>query len=73
MDLISEYCPERKHLEDCSWKLVNTLSALTDRLMMLIGKDHREFMTTKARCRGVKREIIESRDRLLAHRAAHGC
>ena len=73
MDLTSEYCPERKHLEKCSWKLVDTLSVLTDRLMKLIGKDHAEFMTTKASCAGLKLEILEYRDRLLAHRAAHGC
>lgn len=73
MDLTSEYCPERKRLERHSWDLVSRLAVLTDRLMKLIGKDHREFMAAKNRCAGVKRQILESQDRLLAHRSAHGC
>ena len=73
MDLTSEYCPQRKHLEECSWKLISTLSTLTDRLVMLVGKDHTEFMATKVRCVDVKLEILHSRCQLLAHRFAHGC
>jgi len=73
MDLTSAYCSERKRLENYSWKLVSTLSALTERLMMLVGKDHTEFRMTKAKCAGVQREILESRERLRTHRSAHGC
>jgi len=73
MDLTSAYCSERKRLENYSWKLVSTLSALTERLMMLVGKDHAEFRMTKAKCAGVQREILESRERLRTHRSAHGC
>lgn len=73
MDLTSQYCPERRDLEKSSWNLVSKLTALTEQLMMLIGKSHTEFMATKARCEHVKQEILESYDRLLAHRTAHGC
>jgi len=31
--LTSAYCPERKRLEECDWKLVSTLHALTGQLM----------------------------------------
>ena len=73
MKLTSEYCQERKLLEECSWHLVSTLHALTDRLMALVGKDHAEFLITKDKCAHVKLEITESHDRLRAHRSAHGC
>jgi len=73
MDLTSAYCSERKRLEKCSWNLVSTLSALTERLMRLVGKDHTEFLMTKAKCAGVQRKILESHERLRTHRSAHGC
>ena len=73
MDLTSAYCSERKRLEKYSWKLVSTLSALTERLMMLVGKDPTEFLMTLAKCAGVQSEILESRERLRTHRSAHGC
>ena len=73
MKLTSEYCQERKLLEECSWHLVSTLNALTDRLMTLVGKDHAEFLITKDKCAHVKLELIESHDRLRDHRSAHGC
>ena len=73
MNLTSEYCPERKHLEQFSWHLVSMLTALTDRLMALVGKDHAEFLITKDKCARVKLDLIESHDRLRAHRSAHGC
>jgi len=73
MNVSSEYCPERKRLEHCSWDLVSTLQVLTDRLMTLIGKDHAEFLITRDKCADVKLEIIESNGRLRAHRSAHGC
>jgi hypothetical protein len=73
MDFTAAYCPERKHLEHCNWNLISALSVLTERLFMLVGKDHAEFLVTKTRCTDVRREILESHDRLLAHRCAHGC
>ena len=73
MDVRSEYCRERRELEQSSWSLVGKLSVLTEQLMMLIGKDHTQFMAAKARCENMKREILESHDRLRTHRAAHGC
>ena len=73
MTLTSEYCREKKHLEQCSWYLVSKLHALTDRLMALVGKDHAEFLITKDKCARVKLDLIESHDRLRAHCSAHGC
>lgn len=73
MDLSSAYCPERRRLEQSNWDLVSMLSALAERLFRLIGKDHTQFMATKAECVDMRREVLDSRDRLLAHRAAHGC
>lgn len=73
MDFLSKYCPERRKLEQSSWKLVSKLSVLTEELVKLIGKNHTEFMATKGRCENVKEQIHESRDRLRAHRVAHGC
>lgn len=73
MDFTSDYCSERKHLERCAWELVSKLSVLTDRLMRLIGKDHGEFIVAKVNCTEVKLEVVEARDRLVAHRAVHGC
>ena len=73
MDFTLEYCPQRKHLEESNWKMVSTLCILTDRLLMLVGKDHAEFMATKAKCADVKLEILWFCDRLQAHRFLHGC
>jgi len=73
MDLTSAYCSERRRLETCSWELVSTLHGLTERLLRLVGKDHTEFLMTKAKCAGVQREILESHERLRTHRSAHGC
>jgi hypothetical protein len=73
VDFTSEYCPERRRLEQRSWNLVSKLSTLTEQLMMLIGKDHTEFIATKAMCVSVRREVLDSRNVLLAHRSAHGC
>ncbi len=73
MDLTCQYCPERRTLERCNWGLVSKLALFTEQLMKLIGKDHWEFMATRTRCENMKHEILESRARLCAHRAAHGC
>ena len=73
MDFTSEYCPQRKHLEQCSWKLVDKLCVLTHRLMQLVGKDRTEFMAAKGRCADLRSEILVAHERLLAHRFAHGC
>ena len=73
MDFLSKYCPERRELEQSSWNLVIKLAVLTEQLVMLIGKNHTEFMAMKSRCENVEQEIVEFNDRLRAHRAAHGC
>jgi len=73
MDFTSQYCPERNHLERCTWSLVSALCLHTGRLVMLIGKDHAEFATTKENCADLHRKIQESCNRLVAHRATHGC
>jgi len=73
MDFTSQYCPQRKHLEEWSWNLVSRLAVLTERLMKLVGKNHREFIAAKDECAGVRLEILESYHQILAHRSAHGC
>jgi len=73
MDFPSTYCSERRKLERSSWKLVSKLSVLTEQLLMLIGKDRTEFKAAKTRCENVKKEVLDSHDRLRAHRAVHGC
>lgn len=73
MDFISQYCPERKLLEQCTLGLVDMLSVNAEQLMMLIGRNHAQFMATKASCSELRLQILQSHNRLLVHRAAHGC
>lgn len=73
MDLTYQYCPERYRLELCNCNLVTALFSRTQRLITLIGKDHTEFMATKASCAETRQQIVEVRDLVRAHRAEHGC
>src|SRR5215467_46387 len=51
MDLtFLHYCRERKRLESCNCNLLRRFYALTGQLVELIGKDHAEFITAKAKC-----------------------
>ncbi len=73
MDFATQYCPKRKLLEENAWVLVSRLSALTSRLMGLVGKDHRTFAITRIACSAAKTDIVAVRRRLDLHRSAHGC
>lgn len=73
MDFISQYCPERKLLEQSTLDLVDLLSASAERLIILVGRNHAQFMATKAGCSELRLQILQSHNRLLVHRAAHGC
>lgn len=73
MDLTSQYCPDRRNLEERVWVLVSRLSASTGQLLNLIGKNHQVFLSAKADCGQTRDEIIELRRQLDGHRFAHGC
>lgn len=72
-DPLTQYCPVRRNLEQRNYNLVSRLSALTDRLMRLIGSDHTAFAAAKLECRCVRDEVSEVRREVAEHRLAHGC
>jgi hypothetical protein len=55
------------------WVLASRLSVLSDHLLSLIGKDHGVFLLARADCSDTKAQILELRQKLTAHRVAHGC
>ncbi len=73
MDFSLSYCPERRTLEERGWNLVDRLAVLAHRLLLLAGVDHDDFVATKAMCAEVRDEIAAARERVLQHRADHGC
>jgi len=73
MDLTTQYCRHRRSLEEKVWVRVSRLSALTGRLLGLIGKDHQAFTQTRTACCTAKADIVDFRRRLDTHRLAHGC
>jgi tRNA A37 N6-isopentenylltransferase MiaA len=73
MDFSVRYCPERRILEQRSWKLVSRFAVLTDKLFMLVGGSHLQFIAMLDTCHDVEGEITDSRERLREHREAHGC
>lgn len=73
MDLTSQYCPDRRNLEEKVWVLASRLSTLTGRLLSLTGKNHQIFLSAKADCSDTHAEIVGLRQDLKAHRLAHGC
>jgi hypothetical protein len=73
MDLAIRYCPDRRNLEEKVWVLVSRLSALTGRLLGLIGKDHQTFTLTQTACSDARADIVDFRRQLDIHRSVHGC
>ena len=73
MDLTSQYCPDRRNLEEKAWALASRLFLLNERLLTLIGMDHRAFLSAKAECVETTAEIAQLRNRLAKHRLLHGC
>lgn len=73
MDLTCQYCPDRRNLEERVWVLVSRLSALTGRLLDLVGKNHQVFLSAQADCGHTRDEIIELRRQLQGHRSVHHC
>lgn len=73
MDLTTQYCANRRNLEENVWVRVSRLSALTSRLLNLIGKDHRDFILTQIACSDARADIVDLRRRLDTHRLAHHC
>jgi hypothetical protein len=73
MDLTVQYCPDRRNLEEKVWVLVSRLSALTGRLLGLVGKDHQTFALTQTACTEARADIVVFRQQLDIHRAAHRC
>jgi hypothetical protein len=73
MDLTTQYCPDRRNLEENVWVRVSDLSTLTGRLLKLIGKDHRDFLLTQIACGDAKADIVDFRRQLDTHRLAHRC
>jgi hypothetical protein len=73
MELTDQYCPTRNILEERVLNLVTRLANLTSRLMLLVGKNHQAFISTKADCCEARSDIIKSRQQLQAHRSKHGC
>ena len=73
MDLKTRYCPARRNLEGRLWALITRLSTSTGKLLNLVGKDHRVFLSAKADCHETQTEILELRKGLAAHRLRHGC
>ena len=73
MDFATQYCPDRKSLEENVWVQVSRLSGLTARLLGLIGKNHHIFTLTQTACSDAKANIVDCRRLLSTHRSAHGC
>ena len=73
MDYTATYCSTRRDLEERGWWLTSRLANLTDRLMLLIGGDHRMFLEVRRECRETKAAITESHSDLREHRLEHGC
>lgn len=73
MDLTAAYCPTRRDLEERGWWLASRLSALTGRLMLMVGSDHKTFLNLRDECRETRSAIAESHRGLAAHRRDHGC
>lgn len=73
MDFTSQYCPDRRNLEENLWVLSTRLFGLSGRLLKLVGKDHTAFTSTKDECQETRAEIVELKSQLTAHRLAHGC
>lgn len=72
-DPLTQYCPVRRHLEQNGFDLVGRLAVLTERLLRLIGRDRPAFANMKAECVSVRAEVVDARQKLAAHRLAHGC
>jgi hypothetical protein len=73
MDVATDYCAIRSELEDNACNLTAKLFELTQRLHRLVGKDHHEFLATRAACVKATNQLSESRNRLEEHRIRHGC
>jgi hypothetical protein len=67
------YCSVRYGLEERGWILASGLSAVTSRLMKLVGKDHQRFLATQRECKDIQSKIAASRKDLQKHRALHNC
>ena len=72
-DALTQYCPVRRNLEEHTYNLVTRLAALTDRLLRLIGGNHKEFLETKGECAEVRSQVVDGRRELSEHRRTHGC
>jgi hypothetical protein len=70
---VAEFCTTRKAFEDLYWAQVDQLSALTDRLLTVAGRNHPEFTTTVRECHNASRAVANCLEALREHRDRHGC
>jgi hypothetical protein len=73
MDLKSESCPVKRELQEQSFILVGQLSALIVRVGQLAGRSREEFQPALAACQLMRKEVADSRQRIVEHRSAHKC
>ena len=67
------HCIDRRNLEQQIWTLASRLSAVTERLVNQIGRDHEEFLIAKSDCAEIRAEISRLRRIIQEHRAIHHC
>jgi hypothetical protein len=73
MDLKSESCPIKRELQERSFVLVSQLSTLTVRLGQVAGRSREEFQPALAACQLIRKEVADSRRRIMEHLIAHRC
>lgn len=73
MDIKTEFCTTRSNLEDRCLTLVSRLFVSSTRLATLVGRDHKAFQAARAECQRTRKELSDSRKRVIEHRIAHGC
>jgi hypothetical protein len=67
------YCRSRRDLEQLLWTLSSRLSAVTERLVSSIGRNHETFLIAQSDCAEIRAEISQLRQRMVEHRSLHGC